>query len=120
MSKELLNELRKKKRMRHFWKEGQVSLEMLKGIARSCRKKIREAEVQIDLNLATSLKHNKKYFYEYTNGKRKDKDNLYSLPDARGNLVTKDEEKEEYLILSLPQFLIERQAALRTTVLLGW
>ncbi|NXQ34777.1 LORF2 protein, partial [Alaudala cheleensis] len=62
-----------------------------------CRKKIREAKAQRELSLATSLKNNKKYFYKYINGKRKDKDNLHSLLNAGGNLVSKDEEKAEVL-----------------------
>ncbi|RMB93702.1 hypothetical protein DUI87_29932 [Hirundo rustica rustica] len=40
---------------------------------------------------------NKKCFYKYINGKRKDETNLCSLLDEGGNLVTADEEKAEVL-----------------------
>lgn len=92
VSKEFLKELRK--RVYHVWKEGQVSQEMFKGVA---RKKIRDPKAQLKLNLATSVKDNKKYLYKYINGKRRGKDNLHSLSDVGGNLVPKDEEKAEVL-----------------------
>ncbi|NWV09231.1 LORF2 protein, partial [Ptilonorhynchus violaceus] len=97
MGKELLKELKKKKRVYHLWKEGQVSQEMLKGLLGHVEKKIREAKAQLELNLATSVKDNKKIFYKHINRKRKGKDNLHSLLDVRRNLVTKDEEKAEVL-----------------------
>ncbi|NXY20055.1 RTJK polymerase, partial [Atrichornis clamosus] len=106
-----LKELKKKKGVYHLWKEGQVSQEVLKDVVKegqvsqevlkdvvkSCRKKISEAKAQLELNLATSTKDNKKYFYKYVNSERKGKANLHSLLDAGGNLVTKDEEKAEVL-----------------------
>ncbi|NXY64185.1 PO11 protein, partial [Callaeas wilsoni] len=87
----------KKRRVYLLWKEGHVSQEMFKGVVRACRKKIREAKAKLELKLANSVKDNKKSFYKDINGKRKGKDNLHSLLDAGGNLVTKDEEKEEVL-----------------------
>ncbi|TRZ10607.1 hypothetical protein HGM15179_016504 [Zosterops borbonicus] len=97
ISKEVLDEIRNKKRMYRFWKEGQVPWEVFKGAARECRKKIREAKAQFELQMATSVKDNKKCFYKYINGKRKGKANLCSLLDKGGNLVTADEEKAEVL-----------------------
>ncbi|NXO83561.1 PO11 protein, partial [Sitta europaea] len=97
MGKELLKELRNKKRMNHLWKEDQVSLEIFKRVARACRKKIRVVKVQFELNLAIFVKDNKKTFYKYINGKRKGKNNLCSLLDVGGNLVTADKEKAEVL-----------------------
>ncbi|TRZ12815.1 hypothetical protein HGM15179_014306 [Zosterops borbonicus] len=97
ISKEVLDEIRNKKRMYRFWKEGQVPWEVFKGAARECRKKIREAKAQFELQMATSVKDNKKCFYKYINGKRKGKANLCSLLDKEGNLVTADEEKAEVL-----------------------
>ncbi|TRZ18145.1 hypothetical protein HGM15179_008964 [Zosterops borbonicus] len=94
MSKEVLDELRNKKRTYHFWKEGQVPREVFKGAARECRKKIREAKAQFELKMATSVKDNKKCFYKYINGKRKGKANFWSLLDKEGNLVTADEKAE--------------------------
>ncbi|TRZ07325.1 hypothetical protein HGM15179_019139 [Zosterops borbonicus] len=97
ISKEVLDELRNKKRMYCFLKEGQVPWEVFKGAARECRKKIREAKAQFELQMVTSVKDNKKCFYKYVNGKRKGKVNLCSLLDKEGNLVTADEEKAEVL-----------------------
>ncbi|NXH96976.1 RTJK polymerase, partial [Pachycephala philippinensis] len=95
MGKELLKELRNKKSMYHLWKEGQVSQEIFMGIVRACRKKIREAKTQLDLNSATFVKDNKECFHKYINGKRRDKNNLGSLLDVGGNLMTTDGEKAE-------------------------
>lgn len=61
---------------------------MYKDVARSCRRRIREAKSQLELNLATSVKDNKKYFYKYITGKRRGKDTLHTLLDAGGNTVT--------------------------------
>ncbi|NXH24775.1 PO11 protein, partial [Myiagra hebetior] len=98
IGKELLKELWEKKEGVYLTlKEGQVSQEMFKGVARACREKLREAKAQLELKLATSVKDNKKYFYKYINSKSKGKDNLHSLLDAEGNLVTKDEEEAEAL-----------------------
>ncbi|RMB92801.1 hypothetical protein DUI87_30695 [Hirundo rustica rustica] len=97
MSKEVLEELRNKKRMYQLWKGGQASQEVFKGGAKECRKKIREAKAQFELRLATSVKDNKKCFYKYITAKRKGKTNLCSLLDKGGNLISVDEEKAEVL-----------------------
>ena len=62
MGKEVLEELRNKKRMYHLWKETQVSQEVFKGAARACRRKIREGKALFELKLATSVKDNKNIF----------------------------------------------------------
>ncbi|RMC03500.1 hypothetical protein DUI87_20699 [Hirundo rustica rustica] len=110
MSNEVLKELRNKKKMYHLFKEGLISQEVFKGAARACRKKIREAKAQFELNLATSVKNNKKRFYNYINDKRKGITNLGSLLDEAGNLVTKDEEKAEMLNAFFASVLIGRTA----------
>lgn len=97
MSKQLLEELREKKRLYHLWKEGKASQGMFKEVVRLCRNKIREAKAQLELKLATSVKGNKKYFYKYINAKKKGKKNLHSLLDLEGNTVTEDKEKAEDL-----------------------
>lgn len=56
MVKELLKELREKKRVYDLWKEGQATQEMLKDVARSRRKKIREAKAQLELEEIQSLR----------------------------------------------------------------
>ncbi|RMC01138.1 hypothetical protein DUI87_22404 [Hirundo rustica rustica] len=110
MSNEVLKELRNKKKMYHLFKEGLISQEVFKGAARACRKKIREAKAQFELNLATSVKNNKKSFYKYINDKRKGITNLGYLLDEAGNLVTKDEEKAEMLNAFFASVFIGRTA----------
>ncbi|NWT84206.1 PO22 protein, partial [Lanius ludovicianus] len=89
IGKELKKELRNKEDVSYL--EGQVSQEICKRVVRACRKIIREA--QLELNLATFVKDNKKCFYKYINGKRKGKSNLVFLLDVGGNLVTPDGKK---------------------------
>lgn len=79
-----------------LWKDGQVTQELFKVVAMSCRKKNREAKAQLELNLATSVKDNKKK-YKYTNGKRRGQNQRPFLIGCWGNTVTKEEEKAEAL-----------------------
>ncbi|KAK4820464.1 hypothetical protein QYF61_027746, partial [Mycteria americana] len=72
-------------------------LEDYKDVVRLCREKIRRAKAQLELNLATALKDNKKCFYKYISNKRRAKENLHPLLDVEGNIMTKDEEKAEVL-----------------------
>ncbi|KAK4810586.1 hypothetical protein QYF61_007323 [Mycteria americana] len=97
LNRELWLELRKKRRVYDLWKEGQATQEEYKDVVRLCNEKIRRAKAQQELNLATSIKDNKKCFYKYINNKRRAKENLQPLLDAAGNIVTKDEEKAEVL-----------------------
>jgi len=46
---------------------------------------------------ATVVRENKKSFYKCINNKKRAKENLHPLLDARGNIVNKDEEKAEVL-----------------------
>ena len=66
-------------------------------VVRLCREKIRRAKAQIEVNLATAIKDNKKCFYKYISNKRRAKKNLHPLLDVGGNTVTKVEEKAEVL-----------------------
>ncbi|KAK4823090.1 hypothetical protein QYF61_025828 [Mycteria americana] len=86
-----------KRRVYNLWKKGQASQEDYKGVARLCREKIRRAKAELELNLATAVKDNKKYFFKYISSKRRAKENLQPLVDGGGNTVTKDEEKAEVL-----------------------
>ncbi|KAK4825595.1 hypothetical protein QYF61_000684 [Mycteria americana] len=89
--------IRKKRRVYDRWKKGQATQEDYKGVARLCREKIRRAKAQLELNLATAVKDNKKYLFKYISSKRRAKENLQPLLDRGGNRVTKDEEKAEVL-----------------------
>ncbi|KAK4813551.1 hypothetical protein QYF61_009594 [Mycteria americana] len=66
-------------------------------VARWCREKIRRAKAKLELNLATAVKDNKKYFFKYLSSQRRAKENLQPLVEGGGNTVTKDEEKAEVL-----------------------
>ncbi|KAK4828165.1 LOW QUALITY PROTEIN: hypothetical protein QYF61_024414 [Mycteria americana] len=61
------------------------------------REKIRRTKAQLELNLATAIKDNKNCFYKYISNKRMAKENLHPLWDAGGNIVTKEEEKDQVL-----------------------
>ena len=61
------------------------------------RKKVRKAKAQLELNLATKVKENNKYFYNYINSKRRAGENLHCLLDAEDKTVTKDQDKAEVL-----------------------
>ncbi|KAK4812452.1 hypothetical protein QYF61_024853 [Mycteria americana] len=96
-NREGLLDLRKKRRVYDLWKKGQASQEDYKGVAWLCREKIRRAKAELELNLATAVKDNKKYFFKYISSKRRAKENLQPQVDGGGNTVTKDEEKAEVL-----------------------
>ena len=87
----------KKRRIFHLSKKGQVTQGEYRGLVRSYRDKISKAKAQLELRLATVVRDNKKYFHKYINNKKRAKENLHPLLDARGNAVTKDEEKAEVL-----------------------
>ncbi|KAK4832922.1 hypothetical protein QYF61_026565 [Mycteria americana] len=88
---------RGKKGVYDLWKKGEATQEDYKDVVRLCREKIRRARAQIELNLATAVKDNKKCFYQCISNKRGAKENLHPLLDAGGNIVTKDEETAEVL-----------------------
>ncbi|GAB0202630.1 hypothetical protein GRJ2_002728600 [Grus japonensis] len=97
LNRELLLGLREKRRVYHSWKKGQATQEEYRDLIRSCRDKIRKAKAQLELNLATVVRDNKKCFYKYINSKKRAKENLHPLLDAEGNMATKDGEKAEVL-----------------------
>ncbi|KAK4815667.1 hypothetical protein QYF61_005413 [Mycteria americana] len=74
----------KKKRVYNLWKKGQATQEDYKDIMRLCREKIRRAKAQLERNLATAVKDNKKCFWKYVNSKRRAKENLHPFLDAVG------------------------------------
>ena len=55
------------------------------------------SKAQLEINLASPIKDNKKCFYKYVSSKRKTRESLHPLLDAGGNMVTSDEEKAEVL-----------------------
>jgi len=75
----------------------EVIQEAYRGLVRSCREEIRKPKSQLELGLATVVRDNKKSFYKYINNKKRAKESLHPLLDARGNIATKDEKKAEIL-----------------------
>ena len=63
--KELLGILRVKKGACKLWKQGCVTWEEYRDAVRTCRRRIRKAKAQIELNLARDVKNNKKTYYRY-------------------------------------------------------
>ncbi|KAK4827767.1 hypothetical protein QYF61_021512 [Mycteria americana] len=97
LNRELWLELRKKRRVCDLWKKEQATEEDYKDVMRLCRDKIRRAKAQLEFNMLTAIKDNKKCFCKYISNKKRAKENLHPLLDAGGNIVTKDEEKAEVL-----------------------
>ncbi|KAK4832789.1 hypothetical protein QYF61_025657 [Mycteria americana] len=73
-----------KKGVYDLWKKGQATQEDYKDVMRLCREKSRRSKAQLELNLATAIKDNKKCFYKYISNKRRAKENLHPLLDAGG------------------------------------
>jgi len=97
MSKELLVELRQKRKVYRMWKEGQATWEEYRNVVRACSDAMRKAKVHLELNPARDVKDNKKGFFNYISNKRKARDNVGPLLNEVGALVTEDTEKAELL-----------------------
>ena len=89
--------LKEKGRVYHLWRKGRATWEEYTDLGRPYRGKIRKAKAQLELNLATSVRDNKKCFYKYVNSKKNPKENIFPLMDREGNVATSDEEKAEVL-----------------------
>jgi len=64
MSKELLAELRWKRKVHGMWKEGQAICKEYRNVVRACRDVTRKAKAHLELNLARDVKDNKKGFFK--------------------------------------------------------
>jgi len=80
-----------------LWKKGLAPQEDCKDVMRLYREKIKRAKDQLELDVATAVRDNKKYFYKYIHNKRRAKENLRPLLNVEGNTASKDEEKTEVL-----------------------
>jgi len=85
LNRELWLELMKKKRVYDHWKKGQDTQEDYKDVVNLCREKISRAKDQIELDVATDSKGNKKCFCKYISNKRRAKENVHPLLDEGGN-----------------------------------
>lgn len=83
-NREILLRCQEKKRIYLPWKKGQATQEEYEEVARICKEKIIKAKAQLEIDLATTVKDNKKLFYKYTNSKRRTKENLHTSPSFTG------------------------------------
>ncbi|KFV02613.1 hypothetical protein N340_00830, partial [Tauraco erythrolophus] len=97
MNKELLDQLRHKKKAYRGWKQGQVAWEEYRAIVRATRDQVRKAKALIELNLARDIKGNKKSFYRYVSDKKRSRENVGPLRKEMGDPATWDMEKAEVL-----------------------
>ncbi|PKU27535.1 hypothetical protein llap_22160 [Limosa lapponica baueri] len=95
MNKELLKGLWEKRTVYHLWKKGQATQEEYRDLIRLYREKIRKAKAQLELNLATDIRDNKKVFINMST--KRVRENLHPLLDAGGNIATNEQEKAEIL-----------------------
>ena len=65
MNRELFLRLQEKKRIYLLWKKGRATQKEYKDIVKMFREKTRKAKAQLELNLATGVKGNKKLFHKY-------------------------------------------------------
>ena len=95
LNRELLIELKRKKKLYDLWKEGQASQENYRAVVCICREKTGKAKAQLELNSASVVSDNKKGFLKYVNSKRRSKENLGLIFVEDGRLTNSDEEKAE-------------------------
>jgi len=97
MNKELLAELRQKRKVHGMWKEGQATWEEYRNVFRACRDATRKAKAYLELKLARDVRNNKKGFFNNISSKWKPRDHVGPLLNEVGVLVTEDTEKAELL-----------------------
>ena len=90
LNKELLAEIKWKRRVHGMWKEGQTTWEEYKNVIRVCRDVTSKAKAHLELKLARDVKNNKKGCFYYISSKRKARDNVGPLLNEAGILVTED------------------------------
>ena len=79
------------------WKQGCIAWKEYRVVVCVCRDRIRKAKVQMELNLVTDVKDNKKGFYGYMGRKRLAKECILHLMKGNGELASSDIEKAEVL-----------------------
>lgn len=93
LSRELLKKLKRKKKVYRKWKKGLTTWEDNKNAARACRDETRKAKASLELSLARDVKLNRKGFFKYIGGKRKNREVVCPLLNETGAMVMKDAEK---------------------------
>ncbi|KAK4828074.1 hypothetical protein QYF61_023134 [Mycteria americana] len=74
LSRDLLLELRQKRKVYGHQKQGQVTWEDYRDAVRHCREKIHAAKPRLEFKLASTVKGNKKGFLKYVNSKKRIRD----------------------------------------------
>jgi len=97
MSKEILAELRWKRKVYGMWKEGQATWEEYRHVVKACRDATRKAKAHLELKLARDVKTNEKGFFNYISSKRKTRDNVGLLLTEVDVLVMEDAAKAKLL-----------------------
>ena len=73
--------------MYKLWKPGRVTWEEYRVAVRTCRRRIRKAKAQVELNLARDVKNNKKTFHRYIGQKRQAQTGVPSLVNLNAELA---------------------------------
>jgi len=97
MSKEILVELRWKRKVYGMWKEGQATWEEYRYVVRGCWDAMRKAKAHLELKLAREVKNNKKGFFKYISSKWKTSDNVGPLLNEVCALAMEDTKRAELL-----------------------
>jgi len=83
MRKDLVAELRRKRKVYGMWKEGQAIWEEYRNVVKACRDATRKAKMHLALNLARDVK-NKKGFFNYISSKWKMRENVGPCAERGG------------------------------------
>lgn len=94
LSRDLLQELRWKKKVHGCWKQGQVTWKDYRDAALLCRERMQAAKAQLELKLSSRVGDNKKVF-KYVNVKRRTRANIGPILDEDGHLTNRDTDKAE-------------------------
>jgi len=105
---EIFLRFRKKRRVYHLWKNGQMTEEEYRGLVRSCRDEIRKVEAQLELRLANVVRDNKKVFTTMSITKRDPRRVSIYYWMWGGILPTRMRKRLRYLMPSSPQSLTVR------------
>ena len=63
MSKELINKIKRKRKVYEVWKKGLSSWEEYRSVVRACRDATRKAKAHLEVKLAKEITDNKKLFF---------------------------------------------------------
>jgi len=108
LNRELFLGHRKKSRVYHLWKKGQMTQEEYRGLVRSCREEIWKAKAQLELRLATVVRDNKNFFTNTSATERGPRRVCIPYWMRGGILPTRMRKRLRSLMPSLPYSLIVR------------